>query len=108
MIILISLICHLYKYMFRDIFGYMTTKIDEPIIVTLYSNYLTDKRYPKHIWWQGRQHQVSQVGLHYLQSIGRTLHHVYTVSTDGGIYLKLRLNTETLDWRLLEVADQTG
>ena len=59
---------------------------------------------PKWVRWQNRIHRIDKVGLHYTFREGRVLYHVFSVSTKT-LCMKLRLDTETLEWRLLEISD---
>lgn len=56
---------------------------------------------PKVLFWRGRDY-VLQMGFHHTTREGRTLCHVFSV-TDGNTFFKLKLDTETLNWKLLEV-----
>jgi hypothetical protein len=76
--------------------------IDESVSVDLLSNHIKRYAYPWVIHWRGARHMVTKVGLHNLVREGRTLYHLFHV-TDGNVFFKLRLNTETLAWKLLEV-----
>jgi len=59
---------------------------------------------PKWVNWQNRTYQVEKIGLHHTFREGRILYHVFSLSTKT-LFMKLCLNTETLDWRLLEISD---
>lgn len=82
----------------------MAESINESVSVALWSNHITKKILPYSIYWHGRKHQIHSVGLHHVLREGRTLIHIFSV-TDGTTFFKLRYDTETLLWRLLEVAD---
>ena len=47
---------------------------------------------------------MEKVGLHHTYRKGKTLYHVFSVDTKV-IFLKLVLNTDTLHWRVEEIAD---
>ncbi|HLA04271.1 MAG TPA: hypothetical protein VJ065_03500 [Patescibacteria group bacterium] len=70
--------------------------IDEPVTVGLINNI------PKYMIWKGRNYTVSKVGLHHSYHEGRVLCHVFSV-TAGTLFLRLKLNTDNLLWRLQEV-----
>jgi hypothetical protein len=59
---------------------------------------------PKWVKWKNRIHKVEKVGLHYTFREGRVLYHIFSVSTKT-LCMKLRLDTETLNWKLEEVND---
>jgi hypothetical protein len=59
---------------------------------------------PKWVKWKNRIHEIEQVGLHYTFREGRTLYHIFSVTTKT-LCMKLSLDTETLIWRLMEVSD---
>lgn len=82
----------------------MSERIDEFVSVDLLSNHLKGKSYPWVIHWRGARHMITKVGLHHTLRSGRTLYHMFNV-TDGNTFFKLRFDTETLGWKLLEVDD---
>lgn len=49
----------------------------------------------------GTQHQIIKLAHRYTERVGRVLFHVFCVSTET-ITLKIRLNTNNLQWRCLE------
>ena len=59
---------------------------------------------PKWVKWKNRIHRIEKVGLHYTFREGRVLYHIFSVSTKT-LCMKLRLDTETLGWHLMEVGD---
>lgn len=80
----------------------MAEPINEFVSVDLLSNHLRQVVMPWVISWRGRRYRVSQVGLHHTFREGRTLIHIFTV-TDGSVSFRLRFDTETLYWKLLEI-----
>lgn len=82
----------------------MHEAIHEKVSVNLVFNCKTGQVLPKHIRWQGRPYTITQVGLHHTYRSGRALIHVFSVS-DGTMFFRLELNTETLHWTLNEVSD---
>lgn len=76
--------------------------INESVSVNILSNHLKKSAGPTAIFWHGRRYTITAIGLHYTVREGRTLFHVFSV-TDGVSCFKLRLDTETLFWRLLEI-----
>lgn len=82
----------------------MAEDINESVSVTLWSNHVTKKILPYSLYWRGCRYQITTVGFHHTVREGRTLIHIFSV-TDGTTFFKLRFDTETLGWKLLEVAD---
>jgi hypothetical protein len=72
-------------------------KIDERITVGMSDS-------PKWVKWKDRIHKIEKVGLHHSFREGRVLYHIFSVSTKT-LCMKLRLDTETLNWKLLEISD---
>jgi hypothetical protein len=83
----------------------MSETINEPVSVAFWSSYEPRKIFPYSIHWHGRRYLITHVGLHHTYREGRVLIHVFSV-TDGSTFFKLLLNTETLEWRLMEIESQ--
>jgi hypothetical protein len=79
----------------------MSDLINESVSVDLLSNHLKKMAYPWVVNWRGRQYRINKIGLHYTEREGRVLYHIFSV-TDGTTFFKLRFDTETLNWKLLE------
>jgi hypothetical protein len=82
----------------------MAEHINESVSVALWSNHTTNKTVPYSLYWHGRRYHITTVGLHHTVREGRVLTHIFSV-TDGTTFFKLKFDTETLGWKLLEVAD---
>lgn len=54
--------------------------------------------------WNGRIYPISQMGYHHMTREGRNIQHVFHV-VGLSLSFKLKLDTETLAWWLLEVSD---
>lgn len=80
----------------------MAETINESVSVNLLSNNLQGTATPSSLFWRGRRYQITKVGLRYTTREGRTLFHIFSV-TDGASFFKLRFDTETLGWKLMEV-----
>ncbi|MDQ5901196.1 MAG: hypothetical protein QG600_774 [Patescibacteria group bacterium] len=82
----------------------MQERIHEDVsVITVYDH--TKRRVlPWRLKWHGRTYTITQIGLHYTLSEGSTLYHLFSVS-DGSMFFRLKLNTQTLHWRLEEVSD---
>ena len=59
---------------------------------------------PKWVKWRNRVHKIEKVGLHYTFREGRVLYHIFSVATKT-LCMKLRFDTETLNWKLEETSD---
>jgi hypothetical protein len=79
----------------------MAEVINESVSVDLLSNCLKGKSYPWVVHWRGRRYTITKIGLHYTTRIGSVLMHIFSV-TDGTTFFKLKFDTETLGWKLLE------
>ncbi len=82
----------------------MTQKISEKVSVSFTYNHDTQEVFPKWISWKGRLYPVVKVGLHHTFRQGRTLFHVFSV-TSKTAFLRLILDTDTLAWNLEEITD---
>ncbi len=90
------------------VFGsFMVTAINESVSVDLLSNHLKGNAYPWVVHWRGRRYTITKIGLHHLLREGSILIHMFTVS-DGTMAFRLRFDTQTLGWKLLEVDDGSG
>ena len=76
----------------------MTQLINEPVKIGMSDS-------PKWVKWRNRIHRVDKIGLHYTFREGRVLYHIFSVSTKT-LCMKLRLDTETLGWKLEEISDE--
>ncbi len=81
----------------------MSVMIDEQVSVNLLSNHIAHTVMPTSVYWRGRKYSITQIGLHHKIYEGRTLCHIFSV-TDGNNFFKLLFNTETLQWKLQEIA----
>lgn len=72
--------------------------IAEPVTVGLVNHM------PKYVIWKGRSYPISKIGLHHTFREGQTLYHIFSVLA-GSLFLRLRLNTDNLQWRLEEISD---
>ena len=59
---------------------------------------------PKSVTWRNRTYEIIKVGLHHTYRQGRTLYHVFSVSTRT-TFLRLVLNTDDLHWVLEEISE---
>ena len=82
----------------------MSEAINESVSVNLFSNHVNGKANPTGFFWKGRSYNIAQIGLHHTFREGRSLIHVFS-ATDGNTFFKLQMNTETLLWKLLEIAE---
>lgn len=59
---------------------------------------------PRYVVWKGRNHTVTKIGLHHHFYEGKTLYHVFSIIS-GTIFMRLKLNTDNLSWKLEEISD---
>ena len=82
----------------------MIQKLSVPVSVSLVFNHKTRQVYPKSVLWEGKLHPIAEVGLHHTFYKGKTLYHVFSVSTQS-TFFRLVLDTQTLHWQLEEISD---
>lgn len=82
----------------------MLEKINEPISVVSLYNRNGAVVLPAKVKWNGKVYRITKVGFHHKMKIGQTLQHIFSV-TDGAMFFRLRLDTDTLHWFLEEVSD---
>ncbi|OGV93967.1 hypothetical protein A3B57_00960 [Microgenomates group bacterium RIFCSPLOWO2_01_FULL_47_10] len=82
----------------------MIQTIDAPISVITAYNHLTSQFIPVKLKWHSREYTIITIGFHHHYRQGRTLFHVFSVATEE-MFFRLELDTETLMWRVTEIAD---
>ncbi len=82
----------------------MIQTLHVPVSVSLVFNHKTRALDLKKVLYDGTEYRIRRLGLHFTRREGRTLIHVFAVASDS-MYLKLELNTETLQWHLKELHD---
>lgn len=82
----------------------MLQKIDGPVSVGVSFDHTKRKISPRWVVWEGRLHSIIKVGLHHTYRTGRTLYHVFSVSSKT-LFFRLILDTDTLHWKLSEISD---
>lgn len=82
----------------------MIQKISAPISVQLVFDHRLRTVAPRQIFWDGQIIRIAKVGLHHTIREGRTLFHIFSVSSNN-LFFRLKLDTETLFWTLEEIAD---
>jgi len=82
----------------------MIQKIDAPISVDLYFDHKLRKVFPRLVIWEGREYLITKIGLHHAFREGRILYHVFSVESPS-LFFRLVFNTESLHWRVQEIAD---
>lgn len=80
----------------------MAEAINESVSVNLLFNHIKRSVMPTSLFWRGRRYAITQMGLHHFFREGRVLIHIFSV-TDGTTCFRIRLDTETLGWKLLEI-----
>jgi hypothetical protein len=76
-------------------------KIDEKVTVGMVGST------PKYVNWRGRSHTITQIGLHHFYRQGKTLYHIFSVIA-GTLFMRLKLNTDNLIWKLEEISDNVS
>ena len=82
----------------------MIQKINTPISVISSYNHNTGVTTPARIKWEGREYRIQKIGFHHHYRKGRTLIHVFSVSTEV-MFFRLELDTENLNWKVTQIAD---
>lgn len=82
----------------------MIQKVDLPITVVSVFDHKKRSAIPAKLIYEGREHKIEKVGMHHTYRDGRILFHVFSVNSSS-MFFRLVLNTETLGWKLEEVAD---
>ncbi len=82
----------------------MIQKISEPVSVGLAFYHRKMESIPRWVTWHGRTYRILKIGLHHTYREGRTLYHVFSVTTKN-LFLRLKLNSENLSWKLEEISD---
>ena len=82
----------------------MIQRISMPVLVTCTFDPKIGKVYPEVVVWEGRSYPIKKVGLHHTYRDGRTLFHVFSVESPT-LFFRLVLDTDTLHWRVEEIAD---
>lgn len=57
---------------------------------------------PLRLRWNGREFNITKIGLHHTVREGRQLFHIYSC-TDGTTFFRLKCDTEIMQWTLEEV-----
>jgi len=82
----------------------MIEKLLAPVSVGIVYDHRKRKVIPKWVLWEGKVYPIEKVGLHHTFRQGRTLYHVFSVSTKT-LFFRLVLDTDSLHWRLEEISD---
>ncbi len=82
----------------------MLEKIQEAVSIELIFNSKTKRVFPHLVNWRGKTYQVDKIGLHHFFRQGKTLFHIFSVSS-GNLFFRLKLNTDNLHWMLEEIAE---
>lgn len=85
-------------------FGTLIQKMSAPVSVTFAYDSNENKSTPRSLVWNGRLYAISKIGFHHTYREGRTLYHVFSVTTST-LFFRLLFNTESLVWRIEEIAD---
>lgn len=58
--------------------------------------------YPRWVKWKNKVYKVQKIGLHHAYREGKTLYHIFSVTTDT-LFMRLALDTDTLNWKLTDI-----
>ncbi len=81
----------------------MTTQIDEQVSVSLAYDTNNGKVFPYVMKRKNEIIKFEKLGFHHKVYEGKDLIHYFHLVANG-TFFKLRLNTNTLSWRLIEIA----
>jgi hypothetical protein len=59
---------------------------------------------PWRIKWNGKSYQTKKIGYYHKIRVGRGTKHIFSV-TDGNMFFRLSLDSETLIWTLEQISD---
>ena len=82
----------------------MIQQLHDPVSVILKHDHTTRTTRPTAIEWAGRTYPILKLGLHHTYRRGAVRHHVFSVIARG-LFFRLNLNTDSLNWTLEEVSD---
>lgn len=82
----------------------MHQTIQERVDVVAVFPRISGRAVPRRIRWQGRDYDVTEIGMHHPQREGRVLHHIFSV-TAGALFFRLNFDTDTLQWTVEEISD---
>jgi hypothetical protein len=80
--------------------------INERVSAITSYNRDTGKVVPAKIRWQAKIYTITSVSYYHKIQEGKNIQHIFHV-TDGNMDFKLKLDSETLRWTLMEVTDGT-
>jgi hypothetical protein len=81
----------------------MVQQVRMPVSVNLLYDHKKNHVTPLALRWDGEVKRITSVDLHHSYRVGKTLFHVFSVSTEGAFF-KLVLDTDTLFWEVDEVS----
>ena len=82
----------------------MIEKMNERVSVSMIYDSVKQYVSPRSIVWKNRLYPVKKIGFHHTFRKGRTLFHVFSVSTPT-LFFRLVLDTDTLRWKVEEISD---
>ena len=82
----------------------MNESINEKIsVVTIYDREKGTIQ-PYQLKWQGKKYTINKIGYYHKIRVGRGMKHIFSV-TDGNMFFRLSLDSETLIWTLEHISD---
>lgn len=82
----------------------MIQDIKAPIGVCSFYNHRKNTVYPIKLYWDGKEYSTRKIGLHYSFRKGKTLFHVFTLSTET-LFFKVVMDTDNLFWTVEQISD---
>ena len=82
----------------------MIQKVSVPATVKIIFDHTNRKTILKEVLWEGRAYPILKIGLHHTFREGRTLFHIFSVSSQN-LFFRLSFNTDNLIWTVEEIAD---
>ena len=79
-------------------------KIDQPVTVAAVFDHQKHRVWPVKIWWKGREYKLEKLGLCHSFWEGKVKIHIFSL-TAGGVFLRLRFDSDNLGWQLEEIAE---
>lgn len=82
----------------------MIQVLSAPVSVSVFFDHKARTFRLKRVIFDGTEYKVKQIGYHMTHREGRILYHLFYVASDS-MFLKLKFNTENLQWTLEELHD---
>ena len=60
---------------------------------------------PLRVEWNNRTHIIDKIGYQHKVREGRKVHHIYSCSTEDGMFFELRFDADDINWTLKRTWD---